>query len=130
MPAGGHTTVIQRILERRATKPPTTAEGTTATVAVMVRLLPPPKALVVLSDPIMRREMERRITPDVLDIESLSDEHEALRCFKAAFRPVIVADSVELIRKLRAKQGSRAPFILYIAELDESADREAGLAAG
>jgi diguanylate cyclase (GGDEF)-like protein len=43
---------------------------------------------------------------------------------------VIVTDSLELIRKVRAKQGPRAPFILYIAELDESAGREAGLVAG
>src|ERR1700746_2960153 len=130
MGAGGHTTGIQRIFERSAAKPPTAAEGTAATVAVMVRLLPPPQALIVLSDPVIRREMERRIPPDVLEIELLGDEHEALRCFKAAFRPVIVADSLELIRKVRAQQGTRAPFIVYIAELDESSDREAGLVAG
>src|SRR5690242_14478247 len=130
MPAGGHTTVIQRILERRATKPPTAAEGTTATVAVMVRLLPPPKALVALSEPIVRQAMERRITPDVLDIEISSTEHDALGKCNASFWPVIITDSPELIRKVRAKQGARAPFILYIAELDESAEREAGLMAG
>ena len=130
MRGGGHTTVIQRILERRATKPPTAAEGTTATVAVMVRLLPPPKALVALSEPVVRQAMERRITPDVLDVELCGAEHEALSRCNASFWPVIVTDSLELIRKVRAKQGPRAPFILYIAELDESAGREAGLVAG
>ena len=130
MPAGGHTTVIQRILERRAAKPPTAAEGTTATVAVMVRLLPPPKGLVAISEPVIRREMERRITADVLDVELSSTEHEALSHCNASFWPVIVTDSLELIRKVRAKQGARAPFILYIAELDESREREMGLVAG
>ena len=130
MPAGGHTTVIQRILERRAAKPPTAAEGTTATVAVMVRLLPPPKSLAVLSEPLVRRDMERRITPDVLDVEWVPSEDEGLRCFKASFRAVIVTDSLELIRKVRAQQGTRAPFIVYVAELDESAEREAGFLAG
>ena len=54
MASGGHTTVIQRVLERRAAKPATTEEGTTATVAVMVRVLPPPKALLVFQDEIGR----------------------------------------------------------------------------
>ena len=62
MPSGGHTTAIQRVLERRAEKPPTDEEGTTATVAVMVRVLPPPKALLVFSDPVLRQHIERRIT--------------------------------------------------------------------
>jgi two-component system, cell cycle response regulator len=96
----------------------------------MVRLLPPPQALVVLGDPLIRGEMKRRITADVLDIELLGDVHEGLRCFKAAFRPVIIADSLELIRQIRAHQGARAPFILYIAELDESSERESGFLAG
>jgi hypothetical protein len=45
MPSDGHTTVIQRILERRAYKPPA-HEGTTAALAVMMRILQPPKVLI------------------------------------------------------------------------------------
>jgi two-component system cell cycle response regulator len=130
MPPGGHTTVIQRVLERRAAKPPTTDEGTTATVAVMVRTLRPPKALLVFLDSALRQHMERRITPDVLDFESVADEEEAVRRFGAEFRPVVLTDSQELIRKLRSRSEARAPFIVYVAEMDEAADREAGLAAG
>ena len=131
MPAGGHTTVIQRVLERRAEKPPTGEEGTTATVAVMVRVLPPPKALLVFSHSVLREQMERRITADVLDFESIADETQALRRFGVEFRPVVLTDSPELIRKLRARPpGSRAPFILYVADLDDPREREAGLIAG
>ena len=131
MPSGGHTTAIQRVLERRAEKPPTGEEGTTATVAVMLRVLPPPKALLVFSDSVLRQHMERRITADVLDFESCADEHEALRWFGLEFRPVVLTDSQELIRKLRARPaGSRAPFVLYVAELDDPREREAGLIAG
>ncbi len=130
MPSGGHTTVIQRLLERRAAKPATIEEGTTATVAVMVRVLPPPKALLVFQDSALRQYVERRITPDMLDCESVSDDQEALRRFGAAFRPIVLTDSQELIRKLRSRSGGRAPFIVYVAELDEPADREQGLAAG
>ncbi len=130
MGAGGHTTVIQRVLERRAEKPPTTEEGTTATVAVMVRVLPPPKALLVFQEAPMRALMEQRVRPDMLDCDSVADEAEALRRFEAEFRPVVLTDSPEVVRRLRARAGQRAPYILYVAELDESQEREAGLAAG
>jgi hypothetical protein len=130
MRSGGHTTVIQRVLERRAEKPPTGEEGTTATVAVMLRVLPPPKALLVLAEPHVRQEMERRITPDMLDLDSVEHEDEALRRFAVEFRPLVLTDSLELIRKLRSRPaGSRAPFIVYLAELDETSEREAGLAS-
>jgi diguanylate cyclase (GGDEF)-like protein len=131
MSSGAHTTVIQRVLERRAERPPTGEEGTTATVAVMLRVLPPPKALLVFSDSALRQHMEQRITADVLDFESLTDEHEALRRFGLEFCPVVLTDSQELIRKLRARPaGARAPFILYVADLDDPLEREAGLIAG
>jgi diguanylate cyclase (GGDEF)-like protein len=128
---GGHTTLVQRVLERRAETPPTAHEGTTAaTIAVMARVLPPPKALLVCQDPQVRQEVERRITADLLDVEVITDESEALRLFAAEFRPVIVTDSLDMVRKLRARRDKRAPFILFVAELDEAAEREAGLAAG
>jgi two-component system cell cycle response regulator len=131
MPSGGHTTVIQRVLERRAEKPPTGEEGTTATVAVMLRVLPPPKALLVFSDPLLRQAIERRITADMLDFESIQSDQEALRRFDAEFRPVVLTDSQELIRKLRARPpGARAPFIVYVAELDDPHERASGLNAG
>jgi len=130
MPGHGHTTVIQRVLERRGQKPPTSDEGTTATVAVMVRVLPPPKALLVFQDAPMRRLMEQRVRPDMLDFESVADDVEALRLFEAEFRPVVLTDSAEVVRKIRARPAQRAPYILYVAEIDDSAEREAGLTAG
>src|SRR2546430_17634675 len=93
----------------------TTEDGTTATVAVMVRVLPPPKALLVFQDAPLRQHMQQRITPDVLDCEAVADEEEALRRFGAEFRPVVLTDSPELIRKLRARPAARRPFIVYVA---------------
>ena len=130
MASGGHTTVIQRVLERRAAKPATIEEGTTATVAVMVRVLPPPKALLVFQDAPLRQLMQRRITPDVLECEAVADDEDALRRFGAEFRAVVLTDSTELIRKLRARPTARAPFIVYVAEVDDAAEREAGILAG
>lgn len=130
MPSGGHTTVIQRVLERRAVKSATGEEGTTATVAVMVRVLPPPKALLAFQDALVRQHIEGRITPDLLEVEAVGDAREALRRFEAEFRPVVLTDSPELIRQLRSRQAARTPFIVYFSEVDDSGEREAGIRAG
>jgi len=130
MRSGGQTTVIQRILEKRAEKPPEIQEDTSATIAVMLRVLPPPRALLVIEGAALLHQLEDLITADVLEIESISDEFEAVSSFTAEFRPVIITDNLELIRKVRARQTNRAAYILYVAELDEGMEREAGLIAG
>jgi two-component system, cell cycle response regulator len=130
MAYGGQTTVIQRILERRAERPAEAHEGTTATVAVMLRVLPAPKALLVCHDAGLRAQLMRRIAPDVFEIEPLASDEEALRQFSAEHRPVVITDSLELIRQLRARKAARNPFVLFVAELDEGQEREAGLQAG
>ncbi len=128
--AGGHTTVIQRVLERRAEKRTTTEEGTTATVAVMLRVMPPPKALLVFQNAWYVQEFERLIAPGVLDYEAIADEPEARRRLEEEFRPVIVTDSLEFVRRLRSRREARTPFVVYVSALDEPEEREAGFAAG
>ena len=130
MASGGQTTVIQRILERRAERPAEAHEGTTATLAVMLRVLRAPKALLVCHDQAVREQLTRRIAPDVFEIESVDSDQEALRQFAAEYRPVLITDSLELIRQVRARRTVRNPFVLYVAELDEGAERAAGLNAG
>jgi two-component system, cell cycle response regulator len=130
MRSGGQTTVIQRILERRAQKPPAIEEDTAATIAVMLRVLPPPKAMLVFADAALLARLQSSITADLLDWEAVAAENEAARRFGAEFCPVILTDSPELIRRIRARQSDRAAFILYVSELDEGSEREAGLLAG
>jgi two-component system cell cycle response regulator len=130
MASGGQTTLIQRILERRAERPPSTHEETTATVAVMLRVLAPPRALLALRDAARRAQVARRIAPDVFEIESVASDDEVLERFAQAFVPVVVTDSLELVRRLRERRSARAPFIVYVAGLDQGAQREAGLRAG
>jgi len=130
MRPGGQTTVIKRVLERRAHQPSVVQEDTTATIAVMLRVLPPPRALIAIADPGARADFERRIPPDMLEVEAVGDEDQALVSLLTEFRPVVVTDGVELIRRIRSQQSTRAPYIVYVAPLDESREREAGLAAG
>lgn len=130
MPTGGQTTVIQRILERRAQQLPATHEETTATIAVMLRVVPPPKTLLVCQDAALRAQLEQRIAAGMLECESAANEHEALHRCAAEHHAVIVTDSLQLIRRLRARATQRPPFVLYVAELDEAVERAAGLAAG
>jgi two-component system, cell cycle response regulator len=129
MPSGGHTTVIQRILERRAEAPRTAHDETTATVAVMVRVVPPPRALLAFAEPLLRQQLERRITADVFDLEGAGSVADGLKAFSALFCPVVFTDSLELIRALRAQQ-TRAPFIVYVSGTNPGDDLEPGLAAG
>jgi two-component system cell cycle response regulator len=129
MPSGGQTTVIKRILERRAQQG-VTHEETTATIAVMLRVVPPPKALLLCQHPPLLKRLERRITPDVLDFETVPDLQQALLRCATEYRAVIVTDVLDAVRLLRADAARRAPYIVYIAERDEAAAREAGLAAG
>ncbi len=130
MRAGGQTTVIQHVLERRAQQPPAIQDDTSSTIAVMLRCLPPPRALLAVSDHALGTQIQTRITPDMLDFEVADDDAHALDLFRSEFRPVVLTDSLELIRSLRSQQADRVPFVLYIADLDEGREREAGLIAG
>ncbi len=130
MATNGQTTLVRRVLERRADKITATDEGTTATVAVMVRVLPPPKALCAFSDALLRGRMEQQITADMLDAHFVGDEQEAVRLYDDEFWPVVMTDSVEVVRRVRAHARPRVPFVLYVSELDEPHEREAGLLAG
>jgi diguanylate cyclase (GGDEF)-like protein len=60
----------------------------------------------------------------------VSDDQEALRRCTAEHRAVVVTDSLEAVRLIRAHPTERAPFILYIADLDDATERAAGLTAG
>jgi len=92
--------------------------------------VPPAKALLLCHDATLRGQLEQRITRAMLECEAVADEHEALQRCGAAQHAVVVTDSLPLIRRLRARPSHRPPFVLYVAELDESATRAAGLGAG
>ena len=125
---GGQTTVIKRLLERRIHET-VTDQDTTATVAVMLRVLPPPRALLAVSAD-MRSIFEQGIGEETLEIAAVDADREALEELERDFRAIVVTDSLELIRRIRSRKLPRHPHILYITALDEPAEREAGLMAG
>ena len=126
---GGQTTLIRRLLERRIHET-VTDQDTSATVAVMLRVLPPPRALLVVCDPDIRGSFEHLICEDMLELATVTDEREAIELLESDFRPIVVTDNLELVRRIRARQLPRYPHILFITPLDEQAEREAALMAG
>lgn len=125
---GGQTTLIKRLLERRIHER-VTDEDTTATVAVMLRVLPPPRALLAGSAE-LRSILAQRICEDMLQIATVSEEHEALEELERDFRAIVVTDSLDLIRRIRARKLPRHPHIVYVTALVGPADTEAALTAG
>ena len=125
---GGQTTVIKRLLERRIHET-VTDQDTTATVAVMLRVLPPPRALLAVSTD-MRGTFGQGICENMLEIATVAEDQEALEELERDFHAIVMTDSLELIRRIRARKLPRPPHIVYITALDEPADREAGLMAG
>ena len=130
MRSAGQTTVIQRILERRAQKPPEIQEDTSATIAVMLRVLPPPRGLLVIDDEALLDRLENLVAADLPDCDRISGEQSAVTLLQEQFFPVIITDSTEMIRKIRTRQSDRVPYVLFVSELDEGSDRELGLLAG
>jgi two-component system, cell cycle response regulator len=128
--ASGPTTLIRRVLDRRAAEPLTSHGATTVTVAVMMRVLPLPKALFVFQDSLLRQHCERRIMPDVLDFECIDAEQAALVRLEADFIPVVLTDSPQFVRKLRERQGPRAPLVLYVVANSDPGERATGILAG
>jgi diguanylate cyclase (GGDEF)-like protein len=128
--SGGQTTVIQRILDRTIQRPGTRDAATTGTVAVLVRAMNPPRALVAITNERLRHQIAERITPDMLDCEYADDQQQVVQRYGTGFCPVVITDSLELIHKLRLMATARAPFILYAAGLDAAAERESALLAG
>jgi two-component system cell cycle response regulator len=96
----------------------------------MLRVLPALKALVVVESAPLRQLIERRLAAGILEVESVADDEEGMRRAAIEFRPLILTDSLEFIRRLRALPPKRTPFIIYVAPLDDSDERWAGLSAG
>src|ERR1700743_1238482 len=104
MRSGAQATVIRRGVDRRAQQPPTIQDDTSSTIAVMLRCLPPPRALLAIADTALCNHIRSHVAPDMLDFDVAADDAEALELFRAEFRPVVLTDSLETVRGLRSQQ--------------------------
>lgn len=127
--SGLETTMVKRVLERRAARPASTEEGTTATMAVMVRVAPTPDAWLAFDSEKRAAELLRQIPPGVLECEVVTSGDARRRCAEES-KAVIFTDDLELVRQLRAQDQTRAPFVVYVAALDNTEERSRGLEAG
>ena len=66
----------------------------------------------------------------MLDYESVPDEHEAIRRMSAEFRPWCLPTTRKSCANCASGRDRALPFVLYVAELADPLEREAGLLAG
>jgi two-component system, cell cycle response regulator len=130
MGSGGHTTVIRRVLENRSRPVRAPSPDTTATIAVMVRALPPPRLLLSVGDVTLQKQLERVLETALVAVESTASVPEAVRRLDAESCHVLLTDSLELTRKVRKLRAERNPVVLFVLELDEREARQAALDAG
>lgn len=130
MGSGGHTTVIRRVLERRGQPLEGQYPDTAATIAVMLRVLPPPRLLLAVSDSAARKRLERALTGAVVALETADDEAEALARIGAEPCHILITDSHALTRWVRELRAERNPVVLFMLDFDDPAERQTAINAG
>ncbi len=130
MGSSGHTTVVRRVLESRARTVQAQSADTTATIAVMTRVLPPPRLLLCVSQGGLQRQLADRLASALVAVESVADDREALRRLEAEPCHILITDSLDLTRRVRAMRSERNPVVLFVLEADEDLERITALQAG
>ena len=130
MRSGNETAVIQRIFHRNGSARPERQEDTSASLAVMMRVLPPVRALLSVRHAPSRAYLRERLDAHDLDIDVADHEVDALDRCAAQFYPIVITDRPDLIQRVRALTQDRYTVILMLTEHDAEAERLEGLRAG
>lgn len=130
MSSGGHTTVIRRVLENRSQPVRSPSPDTTATIAVMVRVLPPPRLMLSVDNEMVQKRLVRALEGALVAVEVAQSVPHAVKCLDEEPCHVLVTDSAELTRRVRKLRAERNPVVLFVLELDEREERQAALDAG
>lgn len=77
-----------------------------------------------------RSRVGQALWADLLDLEVVQDRREALRRLGAGFYPIVLTDSLELIRALRHRKSKCSSVIIHLSESSSGIDRAAGIRAG
>jgi diguanylate cyclase (GGDEF)-like protein len=110
------TLLVRRLIDPSNLTPGAGAADTdmTGTVAVMLRLQPPPCALVCVADPQQEIRFAELFQDALFEADIFSGEEEAYAAMQAQFRKLAITDSVQLIAQLRALTFTDYLHILFV----------------
>lgn len=118
------TRLVRQILKRRnatAESPDGGEEDTTATVTVMLRVQPPPRALLVV-DGEYRDRLRHALDDSGFEATLCNSKDQALEAMAAAHYPLVMTDRLELVQRLREL---KIPRLLQIILVTSGADWQA-----
>ncbi|HET9389564.1 MAG TPA: diguanylate cyclase [Steroidobacteraceae bacterium] len=128
MPRARHTAMIECLIQGEISAD--AESDPLEALRLMQRALPPTRALLAVSPGMARGKLRESLWADLLDIEVVSDRRKALSCLTREFYPIVLTDSLELIRALRHRRSRCSAVIIYFSVRSDSADRAAGIRAG
>ncbi len=99
-------------------------------MAVMMRVLPPPRVLLACQNVDVRQRIALRILPDAFQVEEAGAGTQAQQRLCDESWATVITDSLELVRYIRALHCKRRPFVVFVAERDEEAVRGHALREG
>jgi diguanylate cyclase (GGDEF)-like protein len=99
----------------------------TGTVAVMVRLQAPPRALVCVADPAQEIRFAEVFQDALFEVDIIAAEEDAHAAMQAQFRKLAITDSLQLIAQLRMHNFRDYLHILFVGS---NASEAAALKAG
>jgi len=103
------------------------AGDVTNTVAVMVRLQPPPRVLLCVADPAQETRFAEGAEGALFEANVIAGEEDAYAAMQSEFRKLAITDSVQLIRQLRALDFRDYLHILFVGS---NASEAAAIKAG
>ena len=131
-PAGADspTQLVRQILRQRGpvSHPINGDEGMAATVSVMLRVQPPPCALLMIGTALYER-FRSALHAAGFDVTAASTQDEAAKVMDARHHALAVTDRVELLHSVRTLRTGRLLQIIQIT-LDRNGEAEAAIRAG
>ncbi|HZO22168.1 MAG TPA: diguanylate cyclase, partial [Steroidobacteraceae bacterium] len=128
MPRARHTAMIECLIQGEISAD--AESDPLEALSLMRRALPPTRALLALAPGTSRGKLRETLWADLLEIELVSDRREALSRLARDFYPIVLTDSLELIRALRHRRSRCSAVLIYFSARSDSADRAAGIRAG
>src|SRR5579872_886320 len=123
-----HATIIECLIGGEITQ--AAESDPSEALRLMRRALPPTRTLMAVAPAVARGRLTEALWADLLDLEIVHDRKEAARRLAAAYYPIVLTDSLELIRSVRPQKSRCSAVIIYLCDRKLSADRAAGIKAG